>query len=41
LRPDLRSSLGDAVSFSLMVGVGESYLPAFVLAIVWAKWRPD
>jgi MFS family permease len=29
---DLRAILGDGVSFSLMVGLGESYLPAFVLA---------
>lgn len=33
LRHDLRSSTGDAVSFSLMVGLGETYLPAFVLAL--------
>jgi MFS family permease len=32
-RSDLRSSLGDAASFSVMVGMGETYLPAFVLAL--------
>jgi MFS family permease len=29
---DLRSSLGDAVGSGVMVGTGETYLPAFVLA---------
>lgn len=29
---DLRSILADGILFSIMVGVGESYLPAFVLA---------
>jgi MFS family permease len=33
LRRNLRSSTGDGVSFSLMVGMGETYLPAFVLAL--------
>ena len=32
LRRDLRSILGDGASFSIMVGIGETYLPAFVLA---------
>jgi MFS family permease len=32
LRRDLRSIVGDGIAFSLMVGVGETYLPAFVLA---------
>ncbi|HXY36287.1 MAG TPA: MFS transporter [Planctomycetaceae bacterium] len=32
LRRDLRSSLGDAAGSGLMVGTGETYLPAFVLA---------
>jgi MFS family permease len=31
LRRDLRSSLGDAAGSGLMVGTGETYLPAFVL----------
>lgn len=33
LRRDLRAMLGDGVAFSLMVGIGESYLPAFALAL--------
>ena len=33
LRRDLRAMLGDGVSFSVMLGVGESYLPAFALAL--------
>lgn len=33
LRRDLRAMLGDGVAFSVMVGVGESYLPAFALAL--------
>jgi len=33
LRRDLRGMLGDGVSSSVMVGVGESYLPAFALAL--------
>ncbi len=33
LRQDLRAILGDGASFSVMVGVGETYLPAFILAI--------
>ena len=33
LRRDLCSSTGDGVTFSLMVGLGETYLPAFVLAL--------
>jgi MFS family permease len=32
LRQDLRAIVGDGVAFSVMVGIGESYLPAFVLA---------
>jgi MFS family permease len=32
-RRDLRAIQGDGVGFSLMVGLGESYLPAFVLAL--------
>jgi MFS family permease len=32
-RSDLRSILGDGIAFSLMVGMGETYLPAFVLAL--------
>lgn len=33
LRRNLRSSLGDCTSFSVMVGLGETYLSAFVLAL--------
>src|ERR1700753_2338980 len=33
LRRNLCSSTADGVSFSVMVGVGESYFPAFVLAL--------
>ncbi len=33
LRTDLRSILGEGAAHSIMVGVGESYLPAFVLAM--------
>lgn len=33
LRTDLRASVGDGVTYSLMVGMGETYLPAFVLAL--------
>jgi MFS family permease len=29
---DLRAMLGDGIAFSVMVGLGETYLPAFVLA---------
>ena len=32
LRRDLRASLGDAAGSGMMVGTGETYLPAFVLA---------
>jgi MFS family permease len=32
LRRDLRLMLGDAVAFSVMVGAGEAYVPAFTLA---------
>jgi len=32
-RRDLRSIVGDGVSFSFMVGLGEAYLAAFVLAV--------
>jgi MFS family permease len=31
-RDDLRAMLGDGASFSVMVGIGETYLPAFALA---------
>jgi len=33
LRSDLRAITGDGVAFSVMVGVGESYVPAFALAL--------
>jgi MFS family permease len=33
LRNNLRASTGDAASFSTMVGLGETYLPAFALAV--------
>ncbi len=33
LRGDLRAILGEGAAFNLMVGLGESYLPAFVLAL--------
>jgi len=33
LRRDLRASSADAVAFSLMVGTGETYVPAFALAL--------
>ena len=33
LHRDLRASLGDATAFGGMVGLGETYLPAFVLAV--------
>lgn len=33
LRRDLRASLADGVAFSLMVGAGETYFPALVLAL--------
>jgi MFS family permease len=32
-RKDLRAMLGDGIFFSIMVGIGETYLPAFVLAV--------
>ncbi|MBU0640177.1 MAG: MFS transporter [Planctomycetes bacterium] len=32
-RRDLRASVADGTAFSLTVGLGESYLPAFVLAV--------
>ncbi len=32
LRRDLRAIIGDGVAFSVMVGTGESYIPAFALA---------
>ncbi|MDH5566151.1 MAG: hypothetical protein OEY15_05705, partial [Myxococcales bacterium] len=32
MQRDLRAIVGDGVSFSVMVGLGESYLAAFVLA---------
>lgn len=31
-RSDLRAMLGDGATFSVMVGIGETYLPAFTLA---------
>ena len=31
-RSDLRAMLGDGAAFSVMVGIGETYLPAFALA---------
>ncbi len=33
LKKNLRASTGDAASFSTMVGLGETYLPAFALAV--------
>ena len=33
MRTDLRASCGDGAAFGGMVGVGETYLPAFVLAV--------
>ncbi|UCF33933.1 MAG: MFS transporter [Phycisphaerales bacterium] len=33
LRRDMRASVADGTAFSLTVGLGESYLPAFVLAV--------
>jgi MFS family permease len=33
LRSDLRASLSDGIAFGGMVGLGETYLPAFVLAV--------
>lgn len=33
LREDLRASMADGAAFSLMVGMGETYLPAFALAM--------
>src|SRR5581483_2154516 len=33
LQRDLVASMGDGAAFGLMVGVGETYVPAFVLAI--------
>jgi MFS family permease len=32
-RRDLRAIVGDGAAFSVMVGIGETYLPAFVLAL--------
>lgn len=32
-RRDLRAILGDGIAFSVMVGLGETYVPAFVLAL--------
>ena len=32
LRRDLRAIVGDGVAFSVMVGAGEAYIPAFALA---------
>jgi MFS family permease len=33
LRRNLRAIMGDGASFSVMVGIGETYVPAFVLAL--------
>ncbi len=33
LRRDLRASVGDGIAWGGMVGLGETYLPAFALAI--------
>jgi MFS family permease len=33
LRKNLRNSLSDGATFSVMVGIGETYFPAFVLAL--------
>lgn len=33
LRRDLLASMGDGAAFGLMVGIGETYVPAFVLAV--------
>lgn len=33
LRRNLRAIMGDGASFSIMVGMGETYVPAFVLAV--------
>ena len=33
VRRNLRAIFGDGVAFSLMVGLGETYIPAFVLAL--------
>jgi MFS family permease len=33
LRKDLKAIVGDGVTFSVMVGAGEAYIPAFVLAV--------
>jgi MFS family permease len=33
LRPDLHAIRGDGIGYSLMVGVGETYIPAFALAL--------
>lgn len=33
LRRDLRASVSDGAAYSIMVGAGETYLPAFVLAL--------
>jgi MFS family permease len=37
LRADLRSILGEGAAHSVMVGMGESYLPAFVLAMAMGQ----
>ncbi len=37
LKRDLRSSLADGAAFSLNVGLGETYLPAFLLAVGGAE----
>src|SRR5438270_593907 len=33
LRKNLRNSVSDGAAFSVMVGIGETYFPAFVLAM--------
>jgi hypothetical protein len=37
LKRDLRASLADGATFSLNVGLGETYLPAFLLAVGGAQ----
>src|SRR5260221_2970948 len=37
LRKNLRNSVSDGAAFSVMVGIGETYFPAFVLALGMAE----
>ncbi|MGZ5280335.1 MAG: MFS transporter, partial [Pseudobdellovibrionaceae bacterium] len=37
-KASLRFSLWDAFFFSLMVGVGETYLPAYALSVGMSEW---